>query len=103
MSWVNLKNISVANSTTTYDIPGNSTIYSNGIMKIKESNNSNILCDADVSNLQSLIPFGNKIDTHYIDFNGTDLTTYLGFLQPSLMNYGDANSAQLLNGNYLKT
>ena len=37
-----------------------------------------------------------------IDFNGTDLTTYLGFLQPSLMNYGDANSAQIFNGKYLK-
>jgi hypothetical protein len=31
-----------------------------------------------------------------------DLTTYLGFRQPSLVNYGDANSTQLLNGNYLK-
>ena len=34
MNGVNLKNISVANSTTTYDIPGTSNIYSHGIMKI---------------------------------------------------------------------
>ena len=36
MNGVNLRNITVANSTTTYDIPGNSTIYSNGIVKIKQ-------------------------------------------------------------------
>ena len=58
-------------------------------MKIKESNNSNIIFDVDVSRLQPLISLGNKINTDYIDFNGTDLTTYLGFLQPSFVNYGD--------------
>ena len=82
---------------------GTYTLYSNGIMKNKESNNSNIILDVDVSSLQPLISLGNKVKTAYIDFNGMDLTTYLGFLQPSLSNYGDGNSTQLLNGNYLET
>jgi hypothetical protein len=43
----------------------------------------------------------DTINNDSIDVNGMDLTTDVGFLQPSLMNYGDANSAQLLNGNYL--
>ena len=61
--------------------------------------NSNNL---NLSNYQPLISLRNKINTDYIDFNGTDLTTYLGFTQPSLSNYGDGNSAHRLNGNYLK-
>ena len=69
-------------------------------MKIKESNNSNIIFDVDVSSLQPLITLGNKLNTDYIDFNGMDLTTYLGFLQPSLANYGDGTNAQILSGNY---
>ena len=60
MIGVILNNISVANSTTTYDIPGNSTMYSNGIMKIKESNNSTIIFDVDVSSLQPFISLENK-------------------------------------------
>ena len=53
MIGINLKHISVANSTTTYTIPGNSTLYSNGIMNITESANSNIIVDVDISSLQT--------------------------------------------------
>ena len=79
----------------------------NGYLNILQSqDNTNIIFDFNsdklASNYQTKISLGNKINTDYIDFNGTDLATYLGFIQPSLMNYGDANSAQILNGNYLK-
>ena len=47
-----------------------------------------------------MISLGNKINTDYIDFNRTDLTTYVGFIQPSISNYCDGNSAQIQNGNY---
>ena len=36
------------------------------------------------------------------NFHSTDLTTYLGYLQPLLSNYCDGNRAQILNRNYLK-
>ena len=53
MNGVNLKHISVNYSITTYEIPGNSIIYSNGIMKITETGNSNIIFDVDTTSLQS--------------------------------------------------
>ena len=73
---------------------------------LESQDGSNITLDfipsnLNLSNYQPLLSLGNRINTDYIDFNGMDLTTYLGFLQPSLMNYGDANSAQLINGNYI--
>ena len=62
MNGVNLQHISVNYSTTTYDIPGNSTIYSNGILKITDSGNSNIIFDVDTTSLQSKLSATNK---HY--------------------------------------
>ena len=67
-------------------------------MNIKESETANTIFDVDVSSLQPLNTLGTKVNIDYIDVNGVDLTTYLGFLQPSYVSYGDGTSAQILNG-----
>ena len=78
-------------------------MHSNGILKIIETADArSSKFDVDTSSLQPLVSSTNKLNSNYIDFDGTDLTTYLGYLQPSLLNYGDGNSAQLRNGHFLK-
>jgi hypothetical protein len=92
MNGVNLKNISANNSTTTYDIPGNSTIYSNGILKITESGNSNIIFDVDTTSLQSKLSATNKLSSDFI----TGLTNL------NLSNGGTVNGATILYNNTIK-
>ena len=86
MNGINLKTISVASSTTTYTIPGNSTLYSNGIVKITESANSNIIFDVDTSSLRTKQSSSNKLSSDFI----TGLTNL------NLMNGRTANGAALL-------
>ena len=92
MNGVKLNNISVNNSTTTYDVPGDSTIYSNGILKITDSGNSNIIFDVDTTSLQSKRSSTSKLSSDVI----------IGLTILNLFNGGTVNGANILYNNTIK-
>ena len=92
MNGLNFKNISVNNGVVTYDIPNNIATYSNGIMKISEANNSNIIFDIDTSSLQTKLSASNKLSSAFI----TGLTNL------NLINGGSEHGANILYNNTIK-
>jgi hypothetical protein len=89
-----LKNISVNNGVVSYDIPNNIATYSNGIMKISEAGNSNIIFDIDTTSLQTKLSTTNKLSSDFI--------TGLSTITTNITNANNVNGCNLISNNTIK-